>query len=184
MAYIEASEQLEKVINKSVKEMSINGDNPPSLYLLTETKFGSINASAPMAQIPIINLSLFSESSSSSPTESNELNNLKESLTSWGCFQLTDHGMSKEFLEKVRGITKGFFANTEEEKKKSGRQAGSAEGYGIDRVVSDNQILDWCDRLSLRIFPEDQRKLNLWPNHPENFRYSFINSSSFLRSGY
>ncbi|XP_047339306.1 codeine O-demethylase-like [Impatiens glandulifera] len=169
---IECSNHSETVITKSVKEMSINGDDPPSTYLVRESKFGSIDTSAPTATIPVIDLSLFyssSSSSSTSPAESNELDKLRSALTSWGCFQLTGHGMSKEFLEKVRGITKGFFANPEEEKKKSGRQAGSAEGYGTDRVVSDNQILDWCDRLSLRIFPEDQRKLNLWPNHPENF---------------
>ena len=40
--------------------------------------------------------------------------------------------------------------------------------YGVttDRVDTDEQILDWCDRLYLQVQPEDARQLRLWPDHP------------------
>ncbi|KAK1371189.1 Codeine O-demethylase [Heracleum sosnowskyi] len=44
------------------------------------------------------------------------------------------------------------------------------EGYGNDPVFSEHQILDWTDRVYLITNPEDQRKFQLWPQNPENFR--------------
>jgi isopenicillin N synthase-like dioxygenase len=44
------------------------------------------------------------------------------------------------------------------------------EGYGNDPVKTQDQILDWCDRLHLRVEPEDERNLDRWPGHPECFR--------------
>ncbi|KAK3128517.1 hypothetical protein QOZ80_6BG0462930 [Eleusine coracana subsp. coracana] len=44
------------------------------------------------------------------------------------------------------------------------------EGYGNDRVRSEDQVLDWCDRLYLKVEPEDDRNLALWPTHPDRFR--------------
>lgn len=35
------------------------------------------------------------------------------------------------------------------------------EGYGNDNVVSDEQTLDWNDRLYLLVHPEDERSLPL-----------------------
>ncbi|KAL6898017.1 hypothetical protein ACP4OV_006613 [Aristida adscensionis] len=47
---------------------------------------------------------------------------------------------------------------------------GLVEGYGNDRVLSKDQILDWSDRLHLRVEPEDERNLAFWPKYPESFR--------------
>lgn len=44
------------------------------------------------------------------------------------------------------------------------------EGYGNDNVVSDEQTLDWNDRLYLLVHPEDKRDLSLWPEIPTKFR--------------
>ncbi|GJN29500.1 hypothetical protein PR202_gb17726 [Eleusine coracana subsp. coracana] len=44
------------------------------------------------------------------------------------------------------------------------------EGYGNDRVLTQDQILDWTDRLHLRVEPEDERNFAFWPKHPEAFR--------------
>uniref|UniRef100_A0A0D9YRA6 Fe2OG dioxygenase domain-containing protein n=1 Tax=Oryza glumipatula TaxID=40148 RepID=A0A0D9YRA6_9ORYZ len=45
-----------------------------------------------------------------------------------------------------------------------------AEGYGNDKVRSKDQILDWSDRIYLKVEPEDERNLALWPKHPSSFR--------------
>ena len=37
------------------------------------------------------------------------------------------------------------------------------EGYGNDMVLSEDQVLDWTDRLYLKVEPEEDRKLDLWP---------------------
>ena len=78
--------------------------------------------------------------------------------------------MSPEFLNQVREITKQFFELPMEEKQKYLREENDIEGYGNDMVLSEQQKLDWTDRLYLIIHPEDQRKLKVWPENPKAFR--------------
>lgn len=75
-----------------------------------------------------------------------------------------------QFLDKVREVTKKFFELPFEEKRRYGKAAVAIQGYGLDSLVSEKQVLDWCDRLSLLIYPEDQRYLKLWPEKPQDFR--------------
>ena len=56
-------------------------------------------------------------------------------------------------------------------KKCSRRSERDGEGYGGDVIVSEKQILDWSDRLALKVLPEDERRLELWPETPNDFRY-------------
>jgi hypothetical protein len=86
-------------------------------------------------------------------------------------FQAIGHGISSSFLDKVRGVAKQFFALPVEEKEKYSRAVNESEGYGSDRIVSEKQVLEWSYRLTLRVFPEDQRRLNLWPKNPNDFGY-------------
>ncbi|XVE98427.1 hypothetical protein REPUB_Repub03eG0105500 [Reevesia pubescens] len=86
-------------------------------------------------------------------------------------FQAIGHGISSSFLDKVRDVAKQFFALPEDDKQKYARAVNESEGYGSDRIVSDKQVLDWSHRLTLRTFPEDKRRFNLWPDNPNEFRY-------------
>ena len=43
------------------------------------------------------------------------------------------------------------------------------EGYGNDVVLSEDQILDWCDRLYLIVEPESRVVGSLWPARPPAF---------------
>ncbi|XP_047338101.1 codeine O-demethylase-like [Impatiens glandulifera] len=131
----------------------------------TESQYGAIDSSVPIADIPVIDLiNLLS-----SETEK-ELANFKSALLSWGCFQVTNHGMTISFLNELRRVAKEFFQLPIDEKKKCNRAVGDIHGYGNDMVITDDQTLDWTDRLYLYLFPEDQRNLNLWPQIPESFR--------------
>jgi hypothetical protein len=37
-------------------------------------------------------------------------------------------------------------------------------------VQTKDQILDWSDRLHLKVEPECDRNLAFWPTHPKSFR--------------
>ncbi|GJN29501.1 hypothetical protein PR202_gb17727 [Eleusine coracana subsp. coracana] len=54
------------------------------------------------------------------------------------------------------------------------------EGYGNDRVRSEDQVLDWCDRLYLKVEPEDDRNLALWPTHPGSLQVTYANKALFV----
>ena len=47
-------------------------------------------------------------------------------------FQAINHGIEPAFLNKVREVTKKFFALPLEEKHKYAKQNGSNDGYGND----------------------------------------------------
>lgn len=85
----------------------------------------------------------------------------------FGVLQAINHGISPEFLNQMREITRQYFHLPLEEKQKSLRE----DKNDIDGLVlTKKQALDWNDRLYLTIYPEDQRKLKFWPESPEGFR--------------
>lgn len=69
----------EKLLPKSVQELSMDGDEPPSKYLVKGSSFGSKISSTPIP-IPIIDVSLLSSEE--------ELEKLRSALSSAGCFQV------------------------------------------------------------------------------------------------
>lgn len=152
-------------MSKTIEQMVTHGDQPSSEFIVKETKFGSIESSPPLGPFPVIEMSLFS----SQAHVGIELEKLKSSLSSAGCFQVIGHGMSDSFLDRVREVAVEFFQLPAEEKQKHARAVNEIEGYGSDLVVSDEQVLDWSHRLFLRVFPVHQRRLNLWPQCPPEF---------------
>ncbi|XP_058206923.1 protein SRG1-like isoform X2 [Rhododendron vialii] len=153
MAATATPSNLEKMIltlPKSVQEMSVNGDDPPQPFIVRDdAPFGPVDTSPPLASIPTIDISLFSplpsslQESSIQETEK-ELDKLRSALSSWGCFQVIGHGISMQFLDKVREVTKKFFELPFEEKQRYGKAAVALQ--------------------------EDQRNLKYWPEKPQDFR--------------
>lgn len=76
-------------LSMSVQEMSMKGDEPPPEYIVKDSKFGAIESSPELGQIPIIDVSLFSPSSLDSKQAKIELDKLRTALSSSGCIQVT-----------------------------------------------------------------------------------------------
>lgn len=90
------------------------------------------------------------------------------------CSQVTNHGIEDALMDNVMNVSREFFQQHLGEKQKytnliDGKHF-QLEGYGNDQVKSDTQILDWLDRLYLKVDPADERNLSVWPKHPESFR--------------
>ena len=90
--------------------------------------------------------------------------------------QVTNHGIEASLKDHVMAASRDFFHQPLQEKQKFSNLIGGKrfqmEGYGNDMVTSQDQILDWQDRLQLRVEPEDERNLAYWPKHPDSFRLS------------
>jgi isopenicillin N synthase-like dioxygenase len=88
--------------------------------------------------------------------------------------QLTNHGVETSLMDDVLNLAREFFNQPIERKRKFSNLIDGknfqVEGYGTDRVVTQDQILDWSDRLFLRVEPKEERNLAFWPDHPESFR--------------
>lgn len=104
--------------------------------------------------------------------------------------QATNHGIDASLIEDLMKASREFFDQPLQERQKcSNLREGTRfqlEGYGSDPVISQDHILDWSDRLQLKVEPEDERNLAQWPKHPESFRsptllFSFSLSGTGIR---
>jgi isopenicillin N synthase-like dioxygenase len=83
--------------------------------------------------------------------------------------QIVNHGVSS--LKNMGNEVKRFFELPLQEKKRCAQKPGSLEGYGQAFVTSEEQKLDWNDMIFLKSLPIQNRKLDLWPQNPPQFRY-------------
>ncbi|KAM3208050.1 hypothetical protein ACQJBY_063008 [Aegilops geniculata] len=157
----------------SVQQLAANMQEPPSQYLLREQELlGGNLAGAEMPEpVPTIDLGLLS--ASNNPGEAAKL---LSALKTWGFFQVSNHGMEASMMDSVMTASREFFHLPLEEKKKCSNLIDGkhfqVEGYGNDQVRTQDQRLDWSDRLHLRVEPEGGRNLAHWPTHPKSFRFN------------
>ncbi|KAJ0987671.1 hypothetical protein J5N97_006027 [Dioscorea zingiberensis] len=88
----------------------------------------------------------------------------------WGFFQLVNHGVSKDVMEKAREVWREFFHLPMEEKEVYSNSPTNYEGYGSRVGVEKDATLDWSDYFFLHLLPENQRNYNEWPNLPTSLR--------------
>ncbi|KAJ3695511.1 hypothetical protein LUZ60_000888 [Juncus effusus] len=156
-----------------VQQLALKGQDPPSRYILKDKEHLISISFSPPSPIPVIDHSRLSQLDGG-----DEVIKLRSALESWGLFLLVGHGIPSSFLDEMLNMSREFFHQPLEVKQKytnliDGKDF-KLEGYGNDIVKSDEHILDWNDRLSLLVQPEDQRSLSLWPTTPTSFKYFFL----------
>ncbi|KAK9136949.1 hypothetical protein Sjap_007543 [Stephania japonica] len=129
--------------------------------------------------IPIVDLSNLFEGDEDQFQR--ELIKLGTSCQEWGFFQVVNHGIDKELLERMEKLTKEFFMLPLEEKKKYTMEPGTIQGYGQAFVFSEDQKLDWCNMFALGVEPQFIRNPKLWPAKPENFSETLVEYSTHIR---
>ncbi|CAL5044262.1 unnamed protein product [Urochloa decumbens] len=128
------------------------------------------DATAAAAPVPVIDLGCLCQTTAASGGEESaagEAARLRSALQSWGLFLVTNHGIEASLMDAVMEASREFFRQPLEEKQKHTNLVDGEhfqlEGYGNDRVASEDQVLDWCDRLYLKVEPQEERNLALWP---------------------
>ncbi|XP_066376366.1 jasmonate-induced oxygenase 4-like [Miscanthus floridulus] len=139
----------------------------PTRYVLREKDRPSPagGVAAPELAFPTVDVQRLAD-----PGDVEEADKLRSALQSWGLFKVTGHGMPVTLLDGVRDAGVEFFHLPLEEKLRHANRDDAGEfqpeGYGIDRVDTDEQVLDWCDRLYLTVQPEEERRTQFWPARP------------------
>ncbi|XP_040381154.1 protein SRG1-like [Oryza brachyantha] len=156
-----------------VQELAGEVHEPPSQYVVREQDRPSVAAVSGMPEpVPIVDLSRLS--ASDDEDRAGELARLRSAVEDWGLFLAVGHGIDPSFLGEVINVTRGFYELPLEEKQKYSNLVNGKEfrieGYGDDMVVSEEQILDWCDRFYLIVEPESRIAHSLWPTQPPSFR--------------
>ncbi|KAJ6794872.1 putative 2-oxoglutarate-dependent dioxygenase [Iris pallida] len=184
---------------KVVQELARTGQAPPDRYIQTNDS-RPIAAPAVTSAVPVIDLRRLFRSDGAEEAEKLRSALQSWGLFQVGVYHLlvidTDiptiqviwlsrrtlftvlqaigHDIPVSFLDDVQDAARRFFQLPMEAKQKYSNLTETGEfgleGYGNDCVLTEDQILDWNDRLYLLVQPEDERKLELWPEDPSNFR--------------
>ncbi|KAE8794476.1 Protein SRG1 [Hordeum vulgare] len=155
----------------SVQQLAASIQEPPSRYLIRQQEpLGGNLAGTEMPEpIPTVDLGLLSASN-----DAEEAAKLRSALQTWGFFKLSNHGMETSLMDSVMTTSRDFFRLPLEEKRKYSNiidgKHFQMEGYGTEQVKTQDQRLDWSDRLHLKVEPEDERNLAHWPINPKSFR--------------
>ncbi|KAH7687625.1 (S)-norcoclaurine synthase protein [Dioscorea alata] len=91
----------------------------------------------------------------------------------WGFFQLINHGVPEEVIQRMISVVEEFFKLPLDEKMLFKQPPGQLEGYGQLFLFSEEQKLDWADILFFYTSPLHLRKVGLWPTNPSTFRDAF-----------
>ncbi|CAL5079339.1 unnamed protein product [Urochloa decumbens] len=158
---------------------------PPAKYVLRESDHPTAGVLATSLDFPTVDLRRLADTGAAAEEEASKL---LSALQSWGAFAVSGHGIPGALLDGLLAAAREFFHRPPAEKLRHSNVvvsssaaadiAGDAnerfqfqpEGYGVDRVDTDEQVLDWCDRLYLQVSPPESRRLRFWPAHPPSLR--------------
>ncbi|KAL4324530.1 hypothetical protein GQ457_11G021290 [Hibiscus cannabinus] len=147
-------ENVQSLASKNLKDI-------PSRYIRPEVEFDVVSIDESF-QIPVIDMSKLGHD--------DEQKKLHFACKGWGFFQLINHGVEDEVIEKMKTDIQEFFKLPLHEKMACAQVPNNIEGYGQAFVVSEDQKLDWGDMLFLLPLPVPLRNMRFWPTTPTSFR--------------
>ncbi|CAH8330624.1 unnamed protein product [Eruca vesicaria subsp. sativa] len=115
-------------------------------------------------EVPIINLS--------NPNEELVAHAVVKASQEWGIFQVVNHGIPSELIQRLKDVGKEFFELPETEKEVIAKPEDSTdvEGYRT-RFTKDRDGRDaWVDHLFHRIWPPSRVSYRFWPKNPQEYR--------------
>lgn len=165
----------------SVQELAFQRpEKVPARYIRDQDGDGIIATypSHPSLRVPFIDMAKLVNADTQ---QKEELRKLHLACKDWGVFQLVNHGLSNSSLKNMGNQVKRFFELPLQEKKRWAQRPGTLEGYGQAFVTSEDQKLDWNDMIFLKCLPIQNRKLDLWPQNPPEFRETLERYSEEIR---
>ncbi|KAL9257144.1 SRG1-like protein [Drosera capensis] len=136
----------------------------PPRYLRTEQQPPVLKSDDPKLQLPVVDMVKLVDGDEA------ELAKFHSACQEWGFFQLVNHGVSLELVEKVKEDILNWFNIPLEAKKNYWQTPGDFQGFGQSFVHSEEQKLDWADKFSLFTLPKAIRRQDLFPKLPLPFR--------------
>lgn len=141
----------------------------PNRYVkpLSERPIHAVNSSEDV-NIPVINFeSLFKGDDN---LRRKTLNEIWEACRDWGFFQVVNHGVRPELMDRARETWREFFHQPMEVKQVYANSPKTYEGYGSRLGVEKGAILDWSDYYFLHYLPGSLKDCKKWPAQPPSCR--------------
>ncbi|KAK6145509.1 hypothetical protein DH2020_022329 [Rehmannia glutinosa] len=98
------------------------------------------------------------------------LGHVSDACRDWGFFQVVNHGVRPELMDRAREVWRRFFHEPMEVKQAYANSPTTYDGYGSRLGVEKGAILDWSDYYFLHYLPCNLRDYNKWPALPIELR--------------
>ncbi|KAK7311209.1 hypothetical protein RJT34_09195 [Clitoria ternatea] len=143
----------------------------PDRYIKPSNDRPAIDSSFGDANIPIIDLGgLYS---GDPDARASICSKISEACKEWGFFQITNHGVSPDLMDKARETWRQFFHLPLDVKQQYANSPKTYEGYGSRLGIEKGAILDWSDYYYLHYLPLSLKDYNKWPALPPSCREVF-----------
>ncbi|XP_073267291.1 jasmonate-induced oxygenase 2 isoform X2 [Populus alba] len=141
----------------------------PERYVKPPLERPSINSTASMdVSIPVIDLvGLYGDDHA---LRAAILDQIAIACREWGFFQVINHGVSPQLMDRAREAWRQFFHSPMEVKQAYANTPKTYEGYGSRLGVEKGAILDWSDYYFLHYLPSTLKDCNKWPTIPADCR--------------
>ncbi|KAI3458559.1 hypothetical protein Pfo_015222 [Paulownia fortunei] len=150
-----------------VQSLSDGGNGTiPERYVKPPEARPSLGSTPSDANIPLIDLGGINDDSLREAT----LRHVSEACREWGFFQVVNHGVSPELMDRAREVWREFFHQPMEVKQAYANSPKTYEGYGSRLGVEKGAILDWSDYYYLHYLPCNLRDFSKWPALPNALR--------------
>ncbi|KAK6135835.1 hypothetical protein DH2020_030443 [Rehmannia glutinosa] len=149
---------------QSLSEKCIN--TIPERYVKPPGVRPSLGSSPGDANIPLIDLGGIYDENLRETT----LRHVSDACRDWGFFQVVNHGVSPDLMDRAREVWREFFHQPMEVKQAYANSPKTYEGYGSRLGVEKGAILDWSDYYYLHYLPCGLRDFNKWPALPNALR--------------
>ncbi|XVE90629.1 hypothetical protein DITRI_Ditri20bG0093100 [Diplodiscus trichospermus] len=150
---------------QAISSLSLTKDNIPTEFIRPKDEQPGITTfRGPVPEIPVIDLG--------DQDEGKVIRLLASASRDWGIFQVVNHGISLDLIERLQQVGKEFFDLPQEEKELYATPAGAQtiEGYG-SKVSKDVQgKKNWADHLFHTIWPPSRINYQFWPKNPASYR--------------
>ncbi|KAF9608465.1 hypothetical protein IFM89_009831 [Coptis chinensis] len=147
----------------------------PEEFIRSENEqpgFTTFNVSPP--EIPVIDLS---------QDQKDVVHLIAQASQEWGIFQIINHGVPIEVVDKLQSVGKIFFELPQEEKNLYAKSPGAKtiEGYGAQFSKEIEGKKTWVDHLFHNIWPPSRINYQFWPKNPPSYREAHENYAKYLK---
>ncbi|KAJ4963106.1 hypothetical protein NE237_023045 [Protea cynaroides] len=162
---------------QAIASFSISAETIPAEFIRPETEQPGITTYHGLVpEIPTVDLG--------DPDQENLVRKISDASREWGLFQVVNHGIPSEVIEKLQKLGREFFELPQEEKeavaRKPGVDSSIIEGYGTNLKKGDLKK-SWVDFLFHNIWPASRVNFQFWPKNPPAYREANENYAQHLR---
>lgn len=136
----------------SIKEL-------PETHAWTPVNDQCLNDTCDLESVPFIDL-----------LDENATQLIRQACKTWGVFQIINHNISMDLLDRIEQAGKKLFSLPLHQKLRAARRPDEVVGYGVARISSFFPKLMWSEGFTIDGSPLDHARL-LWPNDYDEFWY-------------